>query len=349
MIEVKITKDYGTFKLDVDFKSDNEILGLLGASGSGKSLTLKCIAGIEKPDSGRIVLNDRVLFDSAKKINLRPQDRRVGYLFQDYALFPNMTLKENVLVGIRDKLTKAERNEIANNILKDLELADHGDHYPYEVSGGQRQRAALARILVNQPEILLLDEPFSALDEFLRWRIEISLKDIIRKHQLPAILVSHSRDEVYRMCDSISVIKNGKSEEKMKTTDLFDQPKTLAAALISGCKNYSRIEKINENTAQALDWGINLKLRNLADQDIIGIRSHHVKVELQPGENSFKIQDYIEIDDVFETVLIVASPKNQGKFGKIRLSLAKDQWADLKKNKDLYLSLDRDKIILLDS
>lgn len=349
MIEVKITKDYGAFKLDVDFKSDNEILGLLGASGSGKSLTLKCIAGIEKPDSGRIVLNGRVLFDSEKKINLKTQDRKVGYLFQDYALFPNMTLKENVLVGIRDKLSRAEKNLKAENILKDLELGDHGDHYPYEVSGGQRQRAALARILVNKPEILLLDEPFSALDEFLRWRIEISLKDIIRKHQLPAILVSHSRDEVYRMCDSISVIKNGKSEEKMTTTDLFDQPKTFAAALISGCKNYSKIEKLGKNQAHALDWGIDLRLKDLEDQDIIGIRSHHVKVGTEPEENSFKIEDYLEIDDVFETVLIVSSPKNQGKFGKIRVSMAKDQWAKLKENKDLYISLDTDKIILLNS
>lgn len=347
MIEVKVKKDFVGFKLDVDFKSEKEILGLLGASGSGKSLTLKCIAGLVKPDSGRIVLNGRVLFDSEKNINLRPQERRVGYLFQDYALFPNMTLKENVLVGIREKISKEEKNSIALEILKDLDLEDHKDHYPYELSGGQRQRAALARIIVNKPEILLLDEPLSALDEFLRWQIEISLKEIIKKHQLPAILVSHSRDEVYRLCDSISVIKDGKSEEKMSTLDLFAKPRTLAAALISGCKNYSHIEKIGEDLVHASDWGLDLQVKNLEDQDILGIRSHSLDIVTKPEANTFKIDKYLEIDDVFESVIMVDSPRNHSKYGKIRISMAKEKWAALKTKEDLYVKIRPENIMLL--
>lgn len=349
MIEVKIKKDFAGFNLDVDFKSANEILGLLGASGSGKSLTLKCIAGLVKPDSGHIVLNGRVLFDSEKNINLRPQDRKVGYLFQDYALFPNMTLRENVLVGIREKISKEEKNLLAENILKEFDLADHKDHYPYELSGGQRQRAALSRIIVNKPEILLLDEPFSALDDFLRWQIEISLKEIIKNHGLPAILVSHSRDEVYRLCDSISVIKDGKSEEKMSTLDLFARPKTLAAALISGCKNYSHIEKIADDLVYASDWGIKLKVKDLKDQDILGIRSHSVEIITSQEENSFKIEKYMEIDDVFESVVIVDSPRNSSKFGKIRISLAKEKWAAIKTEEDLYVKIRPEKIMLLNT
>lgn len=347
MIEVKVKKDFAGFKLDADFKSANEILGLLGASGSGKSLTLKCIAGLVRPDSGRIVLNGRVLFDSEKNINLRPQDRKVGYLFQDYALFPNMTLIENVLVGIKEKISKEEKISLAESILREFDLGDHKDHYPYELSGGQRQRAALARIILNKPEILLLDEPFSALDDFLRWQIEISLKEIIKKHQLPAILVSHSRDEVYRLCDSISVIKDGRSEEKMSTLDLFARPKTLAAALISGCKNYSHIEKIGEDLVYASDWGIKLKVNNLKDQDILGIRSHSLEIITSQEENSFKIEKYMEIDDVFESVVIVDSPRNFGKFGKIRISLAKEKWAALKTEEDLYVKIRPEKIMLL--
>ncbi|WP_054252711.1 sulfate/molybdate ABC transporter ATP-binding protein [Neofamilia massiliensis] len=349
MIEVKIKKEFPGFSLDVDFKSANEILGLLGASGSGKSLTLKCIAGLVKPDSGRIVLNGRVLFDSEKNINLRPQDRKVGYLFQDYALFPNMTLKENVLVGIREKISKEEKDLLAENILKEFDLVNHKDHYIYELSGGQRQRAALARIIVNKPEILLLDEPLSALDDFLRWQIEISLKEIITKHKLPAILVSHSRDEVYRLCDSISVIKDGKSEEKMSTLDLFARPKTLAAALISGCKNYSHIEKIGDDLVYASDWGIDLKVKDLKDQDILGIRSHSLEIITSQEENSFKIEKYMEIDDVFESVVIVHSPKNSSKFGKIRISLAKEKWAALKTEENLYVKIRPEKIMLLNT
>lgn len=349
MIEVKIKKEFAGFILDVDFKSANEILGLLGASGSGKSLTLKCIAGLVKPDSGRIVLNGRVLFDSEKNINLRPQDRKVGYLFQDYALFPNMTLKENVLVGIKEKISKEEKNSLAESILREFDLADHKDHYPYELSGGQRQRAALARIIVNKAEILLLDEPFSALDDFLRWQIEISLKEIIKNHNLPAILVSHSRDEVYRLCDSISVIKDGKSEEKMSTQDLFARPKTLAAALISGCKNYSHIEKIGDDLVYASDWGIKLKVQDLKDQDILGIRSHSLEILTSQEENSFKIEKYMEIDDVFESVIMVDSPRNSSKFGKIRISLAKEKWAALKTEENLYVKIRPEKIMLLNT
>ena len=170
MIYVDIEKNFGKFNLKTKFEFDNEIMGLLGASGSGKSLTLKCIAGIEKPDKGRIILNDRVLFDSEKKINISPKDRKIGYLFQDYALFPNMNVYENIKVGIRerenfDKLIMEKLEEMRISHLKDKKI--------YEISGGEKQRVALARLLINKPEIILLDEPFSALDDYLKWKIEL--------------------------------------------------------------------------------------------------------------------------------------------------------------------------------
>lgn len=171
---VDIKKDFGRFRLDVEFEAGSgEVTGLLGASGCGKSVTLKCVAGIEKPDEGRIVLDGRVLFDSERRIDLTPQRRRVGYLFQNYALFPNMILAQNIAVGVRDR---AKRRETVERLVKSFYLEGCEGKYPRQLSGGQQQRAALARILASEPEVLMLDEPFSALDSYLKWQVELEVE-----------------------------------------------------------------------------------------------------------------------------------------------------------------------------
>ena len=169
-LEVNIEKKAGSFLLKTAFACGTEFLGVLGSSGCGKSMTLKCIAGIEKPDKGRIVLDGKVLFDSEKKINLPPQKRHVGYLFQNYALFPNMTVRQNILCGLHFEKDKAKKEAEADRVMRLLQLEELGDLRPSQISGGQAQRAALGRILVNQPDLLMLDEPFSALDYHLRLR-----------------------------------------------------------------------------------------------------------------------------------------------------------------------------------
>lgn len=347
MISVDIKKDFGNFKLCVKFTSQDEILGLLGASGSGKSLTLKCIAGIERPDEGRIVLNDRVLFDSEKKINIRPQDRKVGYLFQDYALFPNMNILENIKMGIREKVNSKEKDLMAKELIEEMGLKGLEANMPYEISGGEKQRVALARILINKPEILLLDEPFSALDEYLKWKIELNLKDLIDRHKLPSILVSHNKDEIYRTCDSICVMKNGKSEDKQDTRSLFERPKTFSAALISGCKNFSYIEKLSENRVFAKNWGIELEVGNLSDQDLIGARADKLYLEEGPGENSFKLNLVKVIEDVYFNILIVRPPVPLGDFGNLTLSVSKDEWKSLQNKCNLYVKIKKENIMLL--
>ena len=200
-LSVDIKKRLGSFQLDVSFEAQDatETLALLGASGCGKSMALKCIAGIERPDEGRIVLNDRVLFDSAAHVDMPVQQRRVGYLFQNYALFPTMTVLDNVLVGVREG-SRDERRERALAQIRTFRLEGLEDHRPAELSGGQQQRCALARIMANDPELLLLDEPFSALDGFLRWQLELELSDTLKAFPGGVVFVTHSRDEVYRMC-----------------------------------------------------------------------------------------------------------------------------------------------------
>jgi len=228
----KIQKRLGRFLLDVDLDIGDEVLALLGASGCGKSMTLRCIAGIEKPDHGKIVLDGKTLFDSEKRINLPPQQRRTGMLFQDYALFPNMSVLQN----IRISAPHATRGDV-DALIAAFRLEGLENHRPHQLSGGQRQRCALARMLASGPDLMLLDEPFSALDTFLRWQMEQEVAATIKRFGKTVLLVSHNRDEVYRLCSRASVISSGKNEPIRTKHDLFFHPRTYADALLTGCKN----------------------------------------------------------------------------------------------------------------
>lgn len=207
MLEVQIYKKLAEFDLDVSFQVNDNILGLMGASGSGKSMTLKCIAGIEMPDQGRIVLNDRVLFDSEKKINIPIQKRNVGYMFQSYALFPNMNVYENISVGLRARIVK-DVDIVAQKVMKQFKISELASRYPKQLSGGQRQRVALARLMAYEPDVLLLDEPFSALDEDLKEDLLRELKSELQISK-PVIFVSHNKEEVNELCDFKYKIKQG--------------------------------------------------------------------------------------------------------------------------------------------
>lgn len=226
MLKLKIKKQLDSINLDISFETDDNILGLIGASGSGKSMTLKCIAGIEMPDEGYIVLNDRVLFDSEKHINVRPQDRNIGYLFQNFALFPQMTVYKNVFVSVNKKYNKLEKKNKTNEILNILNLQGLENRYPTELSGGQQQRVAFARIIVNEPDFLLLDEPFSSLDAFLKWNIAKELKNILTKINKKAIFVTHNINEVNFLCENAIVIMDGKQIEKNSIKELINNPKS---------------------------------------------------------------------------------------------------------------------------
>jgi molybdate transport system ATP-binding protein len=273
-LRVDIRKRFKGFALEVCFQNKEGTLGILGASGSGKSLTLKCVAGLETPDEGVITAGDRVLFDSAAKIDLSPRERNVGYLFQSYALFPHMTVRENISIAIRDRT--GDRTAIVDALLKRYELIGHGERYPAQLSGGQQQRVALARIFAYEPEILMLDEPFSALDSFLRENMQIELLRIISEYDGDVILVTHSRDEAYRICDSLLIMDAGHLETSGKTKAVFADPGSVLAARITGCKNISRIQKLSERRLWALDWGVELQTgRNVEDRHThIGVRAH---------------------------------------------------------------------------
>lgn len=341
---VDVHKRLGDFSLDVSFETDDahETLALLGPSGSGKSLTLKCIAGVLTPDEGRIVLNDRVLFDAAAHVNLPPQRRHVGYLFQQYALFPTMTVEANIAAGILGASRVERAGRVAEQV-RAFRLEGLEDKRPAQLSGGQQQRVALARIMAGTPELILLDEPFSALDGHLRWQIELELTDVLHAFPGGAVYVSHNRDEVYRMCDTVCVVSRGRSEEKLTVAGLFETPRTLAAALISGCKNISRAREDAEGRLVCEDWGTTLACAEPMGPDVThaGVRAHYFEVVgtdasgalTSPGGNLVPCRVARVIDSTFSTIVMLQTPGA----GQLRYECEKDAWAALDDPSELVL------------
>lgn len=302
-LDVAIKKTLGNFKLDVAFQTAPGVLGLLGASGCGKSKTLQCITGIERPDEGHVRLGDRIFFDSGRHINVSVQERRVGYLFQHYALFPNMTVKENIACGIRKTTAKEMRNVLLRSMIERMRLEGLENQRPAQLSGGQQQRVALARMLVNEPDILLLDEPLSALDSYLKEQVITELKTLLQQFQKHVIIVTHSRDEAYQLCDSIAVLDKGRLEVIGKTADVFAQPQTRAAAILTGCKNIEAAQKTGERTVFVPAWGISLTTDQVVGDNIcaIGVRGHSFQHHV--AENAYAVHVVEEIEQPFEWIV----------------------------------------------
>jgi molybdate transport system ATP-binding protein len=260
MLSVATRKRFGDFTLDAAWTSDQPIVALVGPSGSGKTLTLQCIAGLIAPDEGRIVSAGRVLFDKAERINLRPKERRVGYVFQGYALFPHMTVLENIAFGVRARLRAPrtgplERLDRTTAIVERLDLAGVAAKYPSELSGGQQQRVALARALATDPDVLLLDEPLSALDAPLRRDLCGDLSRTLREWGKIAILVTHDLSEAYQIADTVVLYEHGQTTSAVLKNDLLWNPSSERVARLIGARNVLR-GIVSEQTGDSvvLDW-----------------------------------------------------------------------------------------------
>ncbi len=311
-LEINIQMKLPSFNLLINFQHKGGILGLLGASGSGKSMTLKSIAGLITPDNGSIILNDKILYDSEKKINLKPQKRNAGYLFQNYALFPNMTVYENIDAGLFN-LNKTEKKKITEYYIEKLNLKGLENHYPYELSGGQQQRAAFARAMAPNPAILLLDEPFSALDVHLKSRLEKDLIPLLKEYKGLVIMVSHDIEEAYRICDEIIVYENGTALPKREKQDLFKEPKNLTEAKITGCQNIFKCHKTDKNNIFIDDLGVSIELQNKINKDNINylcIRSHDINIYNECINNSMKFKIINIIENPFNCKIYVTNELN---------------------------------------
>lgn len=345
-LRVEIRKKYKDFNLDVCFENDGKAMGLLGASGCGKSLTLRCIAGIETPDRGRIILNDRVLFDSEHHINLPVQQRRIGMLFQSYALFPNMSVRDNILIGIRNRSKQMKMLEM---YVEMLQLNSVLEKFPNQISGGEQQRVAIARMLGNEPEVMMFDEPFSALDTYLKHQLELQLMELLRSYEGDILMVSHNKEELYTFCDLIAVVKQGSIIEFGTKTDIFRRPTHLSTARLSGCKNISRARKKSDHEVEALDWRLVLRTEQKVSDNVryVGIRAHDIMPVISAQEDNSVSVTIINISESSHECHLLLQGKEWGN-ARFCWMLSCKEWIRVYKEKvPGYICLPKEQLILL--
>ena len=321
-IEVDIGINLKGFTLTSQFEGTTDRIGILGASGCGKSMTLKAIAGIVTPDVGRIVVNDKVYFDAKAKINVAPQQRRIGYLFQNYALFPTQTVEKNIAAGLGGWKKDAIKKRVAY-MLDKFELTGLEKRYPRELSGGQQQRVALARIMAYEPDVIMLDEPFSALDSFLKDSLKMEMKRMLDDYQGGMLMVSHSRDEIYEFTNQLLVMGQGKIVENGDTRHLFDKPQVTETAKLTGCKNISAIERLEDYKVYAKDWDLVLVTNESVPiaATHIGVRAHNIHRAKGDEVNCFQYEMLDQSETPFEYKYIIKKAGSKG--GKIWWLLAK--------------------------
>ena len=310
-----IKKSFSTFYLEIALDAGSETIGLLGGSGSGKSLTMRCIAGLETPDEGRIVVNDKVFFDSAAGINLSAQERKTAMLFQNYMLFPNLTVAENIAAGLDSKTPKAEAKVAVGKQLELFGLKGFGKRYPIRLSGGQQQRVALARMLAAKPGILMLDEPLSALDSYLKDALELELLDLFESFQGTILYVSHDIDEAFRFCDRIAVVEHGRLAEISTPENILQHPSSYATLKVSGVKNISTARYLDDHTVEACAWGLKLKTTQEVPHDVayLGIRATYIRQACADDtDNVFELEVRRVSDSRFERFVTLASPGSSG-------------------------------------
>lgn len=350
---VAIRKHLPDFSLNVRFTAPQQPLGILGASGAGKSMLLRCIAGVETPSQGKILLNGRVLFDSETGINVPSRARRLGLLVQNYALFPHLTVAQNIAFGLPQKSSpRAIRQEVASQLAA-VQLSNLEDYYPHQLSGGQQQRIALARALASQPDALLLDEPFSALDTYLRSQLEQTMIARLAAYRGPTLFVTHNLEEVYRVCQELLVLDRGKAIAQGSKQSIFEQPASFRVAQLTGCKNFSRAIAQSTHQVEAVDWGCTLKTDFQVSQQIthIGIRAHQIGfTNNSHGTNTFPcwLVATSETPHRMTLYLKLHQPPDETNHYHLQAEVFKEKWAVLQhRPSPWYVCLDPLRLMLM--
>ena len=351
-LSMAIKKRYPGFTLDVELEAGEERVALLGASGCGKSLTLRCIAGVETPDEGHIVVNGVTFFDSRSGVNLSPQERKTALLFQNYQLFPHMTALQNVCAG----MPRPARDDRAMRFLEIFGVSTLADRHPSQLSGGQQQRVALARMLAARPGILMFDEPFSALDSYLKSALEQNLLDVFSVVNRTVLYVSHDIDEACRLCDRICVMHDGHVEEGGTAEELMARPRTLAGVRLTGCKNTSRARRVSATEVEAIDWGMTFDVGREVPGDVayVGVRARHIHRDRERGggergRNSFDLH-VVRVSDARFERLVLLEPPCEGSRARIqwkvdKLDTPQDEWP--RAGETLRLHFDASRLLLV--
>ena len=351
--EIDVEKALKNFSLQVAFETGQGAVGLLGASGAGKSMTLRMIAGIVRPDSGRIVLNGRVLFDSATERNISAARRRIGVVFQDYALFPHMTVAENIGFGL-SALEEEERQERVAKQLESMHIAELAGSYPKEISGGQRQRVAIARCMATEPRALLFDEPFAALDPHLRRRMEEQLRETLAGYKGAVIFVTHDMEEAFRFCTDLLVLDSGRVVASGPKHQLFERPQTVAAAQLTGCKNIAEAWRVGANRIAVGAWNCELQTAEPVPHALthVGLRSHQIvfqRASKDPNTFSCWLVSTSEAPHEMTLYLRLHTLPRPGELAHLQADVPKELWRALSTQPQPWeVKLDPAKLLMLE-
>ena len=334
-----------------------EFVAIIGLSGAGKSTLIRTINRMHDITQGTLTVDGTDVMSLHGK-SLRKFRRKIGMIFQSFNLITRTTVIKNVLTAFVPALpwwratlgifTKAEKMK-ALEALDQMGILDKAFVRADQLSGGQQQRVALARILASQPEVLLLDEPFSALDSYLKWQVELELADILSAFPGPVLFVTHNRDEVQRLCQQVCVLDSGRSQAVMPVHELFEAPRTLSACLLSGCKNVSRARPAADGMVEALDWGVTLYPGQPLPEGLthIGVRAHYIRPAEGPGPNTLPCRVERVVENVFSTVVMLSTPGGSQGFSRLRIELEKERWAALAHQDPLWLELPAKDLLLL--
>lgn len=333
-LAVDLEKRLPGFTLKVAFRGDGAPLGLLGVSGAGKSMTLRSIAGVETPTRGRIMLNGRVLFDSARGINVPARERRIALLSQSYALFPHLTVAENIGFGLKRELPEKRQRRVAE-LIEQVRLRGFEHRYPRELSGGQQQCVALARALAVEPEALLLDEPLAALDTHLRSQMEMRLIETLEHYPGITLYVTHNLEEAYRISEKLLVLSEGREVASGPKEEVFRHPATYTVARVTGCKNFSRARAAGPGYVEATDWGCVLQVGEPRPEPLmyVGIRAHHLVLDDGAERaNTFPCWLARAVETPFRTTLYLClhAPPASTAGHHLEAELFKDRWLAIK-------------------
>lgn len=352
ILSIDIEKSLPEFKLKVAFQLDQEIMAVLGPSGCGKTMTLKCIAGLMAPDQGSIILDERVLFHSEQGVNLPAQERKIAFLFQNYALFPHLTVCENIAFGIRH-LPPAERDERVQKLLRKMRLHGLGHRYPADLSGGQQQRVALARALAPEPKVLLLDEPFSALDTQVKERLEAELLELQDDFQGHVLFVTHNLAEAYRLSSKMAVYDNGALLQWGECRSIIERPVNKKVARMIGMDNIfsgivSKIEggrlEVRLGTSQLCLYADHPDHLAVNQEVSVAIRPEYIQVADSPEDNCLKAELVSSTEELSFYNYVFRLQKQQVQ---VKVHLAKINGQLLMPGETYHLRLPPEKLVII--
>ncbi len=359
MLEVKIEKTFPEFNLKLALTVNKEILSVLGPSGSGKTMTLLCIAGLLRPDVGLIRLNDRTLYSSEEKINLQPQKRKIGFVFQNYALFPHLTVAENITYGMHGDPRKIKENR-TKELLELMHIPALKDRYPRELSSGQQQRVALARALAPEPEALLLDEPFSALDTYRRERLEYELMNLQKYYNGDILFVTHDLNQGFKLGERLAVYDSGRIIQCDRKEKVIQDPISRTVARLTGVKNIfegtvSGFENksieifIPEFNGTLAVTSNNSSSYIIGEKVILGIRPEHIEIAESPGDNAVECSVVSIVDGVSDIYYYYCAMQDQDERYHFECCRPKTGQTLFTDRGVCYLQFPKEKLILMKS